>query len=433
MADFLDKLKKKEEERLGLGSAALNAIAAGANAAANAGDRRTMSVVQPVTYAPVTSTTAQRLYDVDSRISDYTYKQFVESDDYASLVKRYSKQGLRAMDDTLGRVAARTGGIASSYAATAAQQANLGYMTELENIARQMYGENVSELKDERAWLYDMQQQEKAEKRQQQNDTLDLFKLGISLQESKDAKDKAAEQEQYDRNVFLADLLAKHGDYSGYAQLGLTEEQIANMQKADEDARAAAAAGKVTEEKPKLTASQVVEALDNGIRTPEVQAAYEYYYGAGSFESSKYNNPAKPEDKGITDDELYEQVYDALIGTGSIAGKGLAKLLPDPEEWKTDKQGYDSYAEFLEKGLEEQGIDIGAVLQNKPSDSPASAQQPATQAGDYVSSELDKARTTAYQLIPQLGKDVVYDLFLDKPEELTEEEWQDLLRYIDSL
>ena len=45
--------------------------------------------------------------------SDPTYQQYRES---------YTRNGQRAMDDTLGKVSARTGGLASSYAASAAQQ-----------------------------------------------------------------------------------------------------------------------------------------------------------------------------------------------------------------------------------------------------------------------------------------------------------------------
>ncbi|MCQ4768986.1 hypothetical protein NE579_00980 [Intestinimonas massiliensis] len=44
---------------------------------------------------------------------------------------QYTKAGQKAMEDTLGQVSARTGGLASSYAGTASQQAYNGYMSEL--------------------------------------------------------------------------------------------------------------------------------------------------------------------------------------------------------------------------------------------------------------------------------------------------------------
>lgn len=54
--------------------------------------------------------------------TDKTYQQY-KSD--------YTRLGSKAMDDTLGKVAARTGGLASSYALSAAQQTYNNYMDEL--------------------------------------------------------------------------------------------------------------------------------------------------------------------------------------------------------------------------------------------------------------------------------------------------------------
>lgn len=69
--------------------------------------------------------------------TDPTYQQYKES---------YTRGGERAMKDTLGQVSARTGGLASSYATSAAQQSYNGYMAaladkipELKQLAYQMY------------------------------------------------------------------------------------------------------------------------------------------------------------------------------------------------------------------------------------------------------------------------------------------------------
>ena len=68
---------------------------------------------------------------------DPTYQQYKES---------YTRNGERAMQDTLGQVSARTGGLASSYASSAAQQTYDGYMSaladkipELRQLAYSMY------------------------------------------------------------------------------------------------------------------------------------------------------------------------------------------------------------------------------------------------------------------------------------------------------
>lgn len=90
----------------------------------------------------------KRLEDLATEIADMDYSKFTEGEDYASLAKRYSTQGQKAMDDTIGKVAARTGGLASSYATAAGNQAYNDYMGKLEDAAR---------------GLYDSQRQEKME------------------------------------------------------------------------------------------------------------------------------------------------------------------------------------------------------------------------------------------------------------------------------
>ena len=72
---------------------------------------------------------------------DPTYQQYKET---------YTREGDRAMRDTLAQAAARTGGLASTYAVTAAQQANQYYMQqladkvpELQQLAYQMYLDDI--------------------------------------------------------------------------------------------------------------------------------------------------------------------------------------------------------------------------------------------------------------------------------------------------
>lgn len=67
------------------------------------------------------------------------YADWTKGQDYAALQDRYTRDGQRAMQDTLGQVAARTGGLASSYAGAAGQQTYNHYMETLEQAAREMY------------------------------------------------------------------------------------------------------------------------------------------------------------------------------------------------------------------------------------------------------------------------------------------------------
>lgn len=64
----------------------------------------------------------------------------LESDpSWAAYKKQYTREGQRAMQNTLGEIAARTGGVPSSYAVTAAQQANDYYMSQMADKIPELY------------------------------------------------------------------------------------------------------------------------------------------------------------------------------------------------------------------------------------------------------------------------------------------------------
>lgn len=73
------------------------------------------------------------------------YDTWTKGTSYAALANRYSANGQKAMQDTLAQLSARTGGLASSYAGTAAQQTYNDYMMKLEDAARAMYDAELSE------------------------------------------------------------------------------------------------------------------------------------------------------------------------------------------------------------------------------------------------------------------------------------------------
>lgn len=82
------------------------------------------------------------------KVINMNYDDFTKGNDYQSLVKRYSQSGRRAMDDTMGMAAARTGGLASSYAVAAGNQAYNDHMSKLEDAARALYDSQRAEAKD---------------------------------------------------------------------------------------------------------------------------------------------------------------------------------------------------------------------------------------------------------------------------------------------
>ena len=103
--------------------------------------------------------TEANLKKLASEALSMNYDDFTKGTDYASLAKRYSQQGQKAMDDTIGKVAARTGGMASSYATAAGNQAYNDWMGNLEDAARSLYDSQRQEKIDNLGIaksLYDM-------------------------------------------------------------------------------------------------------------------------------------------------------------------------------------------------------------------------------------------------------------------------------------
>lgn len=162
-------------------------------------------------------------YDAEK---DPTYQQYRDT---------YTREGKKAMEDTLGQVSARTGGLASSYAGTVAQQSYNDYMTKL--------SDKIPEL---RQLAYSMYQDEGD--RQRQN-----LEMLTALEQGDYAKyadllaqyntDRSFDYNAYRDNVSdlrygdemalqKAETMAAAGDFSGYKALGYTDDEIAKLKAA---------------------------------------------------------------------------------------------------------------------------------------------------------------------------------------------------------
>jgi hypothetical protein len=82
------------------------------------------------------------------QLTSMNYEDWTKGSQYQALADRYGASGRMSMQDVLGQVASRTGGLASSYATTAAQQQYNQYMAQLEEVARQLYSQERGDLMD---------------------------------------------------------------------------------------------------------------------------------------------------------------------------------------------------------------------------------------------------------------------------------------------
>ncbi|MET0016480.1 hypothetical protein [Oscillibacter sp.] len=203
-----------------------------------------------------TSKYADQINALTQQILNSSYGGFKTGDEYAALQQSYTKNGQKAMQDTLGQISARTGGLASSYAGSASQQSYNNYMDTLEQAALEMYQDKLSGDRSNLSMLSGLESGDYAKYADQlsQWNADRSFSYGVesdnrnfNYQAGRDAvSDNHYDQEyadsrsdygdsrgdvEYQKQAAAADNLAQYGDFSGYKALGYTDSQIAAMKK----------------------------------------------------------------------------------------------------------------------------------------------------------------------------------------------------------
>lgn len=174
--------------------------------------------------------------------------EWKQGDQYAALRDQYAANGEMGMNDLLGQVSSRTGGLASSYAASVANQEYNDWMSKLEQAAREMYQQDRNDKLNSLGMLsdaYDREYGEYGDKLNQWNADRDF-----AYQQTQDALANQWKQKEWDYNMSQdewnkaaqqADMMASYGDFSGYKALGYTDSQIASMRQAYQIAQTAKA------------------------------------------------------------------------------------------------------------------------------------------------------------------------------------------------
>ena len=244
------------------------------------------------------------LNQVANELASMNYEDWTKGDQYKALAERYGNEGQMSMQNVLGQIASRTGGLASSYATTAAQQQYNQFMSQLEDVARQMYSSDRSDLLD-KANMYRQLGQDDYDKYLDdlgQWNTDRNFQYGVyrdSVEDQRYADETAWEREKYGNTQSenqksaaqdrIAAYLAAGGkiadlDQDLIAASGLTTSELSAQEKyytqqAAQKAKSTSSGSSSSSGKPTLTAAQVLKALEDGIVNDTTKAAYEYYYG----------------------------------------------------------------------------------------------------------------------------------------------------------
>jgi len=205
----------------------------------------------PTSVPKFSSSVSGDMQDIVNTLLNGSLSDFKRSDQYDALKKQYANNGELSMNDLLGQVSARTGGLASSYAANAAGQTYNDWMDKLEQAAMSMYQQdrsdkvqNLSALQGQYDNQYSQYQDQVAQYNTDRDYNYQAQQDALGNQYQKDQWNYGLSQDDWSKTASQAETLAQYGDFSGYKALGYTDSQIADMRKQwqVEDTRTAAKA-----------------------------------------------------------------------------------------------------------------------------------------------------------------------------------------------
>lgn len=256
-----------------------------------------------------------------------------QGDQYAALRDQYAANGEMGMNDLLGQVSSRTGGLASSYAASVANQEYNGWMSKLEQAAREMYQQDRSDKLNSLGMLsdaYDREYGEYVDKLNQWNTD-----RNFAYQQAQDALANQWKQKEWDYNMSQdewnkaaqqAEMMASYGDFSGYKALGYTDSQINQMRQAYQIAQTAKAksgrSGSSGGKKSGDSGMKLSVAKDNakqGIFTPDVlDALHNAGYSDEYLESAYgYERPSAAGSGNVPNFGDLKRSIQTLVAQGS--------------------------------------------------------------------------------------------------------------------
>ena len=280
-----------------------------------------------------------------------------QGDQYAALKDQYAANGEMGMNDLLGQVSSRTGGLASSYAASVANQEYNDWMSKLEQAAQEMYQQDRSDKLNNLGVLNDAYSREYGEYADQLNQW--NTDRNFAYQQAQDTLanqwkqkewDYNMSQDEYNRLAQQADNLAAYGDFSGYKALGYTDSQINEMRQAYQITQAAKAksgssgssgsrrsSGSKKSGDSGMKLSVAKDNAEQGIFSQEVLDAFHNAgYGDEYLESKYgYNNPASASN--------FNRAYNSLMislseESSANAEKNLNKFVDEYWDYLSDSQ-----------------------------------------------------------------------------------------------
>lgn len=205
---------------------------------------------------------------------------------------QYTREGERAMKDTLGQMAARTGGLASSYATSAAMQQNNYYMQQLSDkipelyqLAYQMYLDDIDLqvqdlglLQNASETSYDRYRDTMADWRDDRNFAYNKYRDDVADGQWQTGFDRDVFESDRDFDYMVGRDEIEDARYDEQWAYEMAQDQLkASSSGGSGGSRSSGGSG--GKSKPTLTAAQTLSALEKGVINETTKAAYEYYFG----------------------------------------------------------------------------------------------------------------------------------------------------------
>lgn len=193
-------------------------------------------------YAPAyTEYTSKYADQIDTLMNnllgrkDFSYSPAADPS-FQALSERYRNLGNQSRKEVLGDAAAMTGGMPNSFAIAAAQQAQDGYNAQLtdaipalQQLAYEMYLGDLDQDRADLSALMGLDDMAYGRHMDSYNAQMNKWQADYGVDRDIIGDYRTEDKDQYDRMMDRAAMLAKIGDYSGYAALGLNSDQIAAL------------------------------------------------------------------------------------------------------------------------------------------------------------------------------------------------------------
>lgn len=243
---------------------------------------------------------------------------------YQQYAKAYGDAGRRAMQDTLAQVSARTGGLASSYAGSASQQAYNNYMArladkvpELRQAAYQMYMDQDQIARQNLAMLQGLSNNDYG----RFQDTLGQWNADRAYDTSLWRYGVDDSRYAADRALDLAKTGASIGDLSGYKALGFDTSKLEQKSSGGGSRRATAdAVAEAAAEKYGLSIDDAKKLLSIGDERIDNSPALQEFYASLGIDPGTLSGGGGDDEydlddirqslglSGLSDDDLATQI-----------------------------------------------------------------------------------------------------------------------------